>query len=288
MKKIIVLMGFLITILSLQHAVAQVDHSYTLVGLESKQIPVTLNRMTSLIFPAGIKTGIKVSRDIAMQKVKGLDNVLEVKALKQNFIPSNVSIYCADGKLYSFDLYYVDSPAVVNYAVVNAPSGSTLGSLSVPAPIIPVRISSRPVDEVTLSNDADSLSQVKKFLHCYSVKNRMRFRLKGIYIKDSLLWMSLQVTNFSQVPYRPDFLRLYVIDKKRGKRVAVQQVTIMPVYQHLPDEIADNKVSFCIGYPLFTISDKKKLRLEMAELDGGRTLSLEFTNKTLLKARSEK
>lgn len=288
MKQIIVLQGLLFSLFSYHIAFSQVDHAYTLVGLESKQVPITVTRMTSLIFPAGIKTGIKVSRDIAIQKVQGLENVLEVKALKANFPPTNVSVYCVDGKLYSFDLYYLDSPAVVNYAIVNAPSGSTLAVTRIPAPIIPVRISGLPVDEVTLGNDADSIAGLKRFLHCRTASNRMRLRLKGIYIKDSLIWMALQVSNLSQVPYRPDYLRLYVVDKKRGKRVAVQQVAIMPVYQHLPDEIASGKTSFCVGFPLFTISDNKKLHLEISELNGGRMLALEFTNKTLLKAKAEK
>lgn len=288
MKQVIVLMGLFITLFYCNIAKAQADHSYTLVGLESKQVAITMNRMTSLIFPVGIKTGIKVSRDIAIQKVKGLENVLEVKALKQNFTPTNVSVYCVDGKLYSFELYYLDSPSIVNYAIVNAPSGSRLGVVAVPAPVIPVQLSGLPADEVTLSNDADSLARVGRFLHCRTSDSRMRFRLKGIYIKDSLMWMALQVKNASQVPYRTDYLRMYVIDKKRGKRVAVQQVTIMPVYQHLPEQIASETVSFTVGFPLFTIADNKKIRLELAELDGGRTLKLEFTNKTLLKARVDK
>jgi conjugative transposon TraN protein len=263
---------------------AQVDHSYFLVGLESKQIPVSVKKATTLLLPAPIRRGTFVSRDIAVQKVKGIENSLEIKAIKENFITTNLNVYCVDGKIYSFDLIYNDSPSIVNYAIVNAPMGSTLDISKTPAPIVPVQLNGLPVDEMTLNDHADSLAQLKGFLHKRVNAGGMHLKLKGIYLKDSLLWISINITNTTAVPFRPDYLRLYVVDKKKAKRKAIQQVAIIPVFSKLPPSI-EGHTSFSSGYPLFTISKNKRLLLEMAELDGGRLLQIYISNKTLLRAR---
>jgi hypothetical protein len=260
---------------------AQVGHSFVLVGLESHKVPVTLHKMTNLVFPFNLGPGIKVSKDISAHKVKGVRNVVELKALIKNFTPTNLSVYGLDGKLYSFDLEYAEDPPVLNFAVVNRPGDPALFLGSLMTPII---LAGLPVDEQRLENDAGRLADEKVFLHRVVRRQGMQLRLKGIYLKDSLLWLAVTLTDQSLLPYRPEFLQLSIVDRSRAKRTAIQRVVVDPVYGRVPS-VVEGASSFSLGYAPFTIGRDKILKLEIAERTGGRTLQLLINGRLMLRAR---
>src|SRR5450631_3344700 len=99
---------------------AQEGPSFILTGMIAQKVPVTYNRMTNLVFPMAIRAGIKVSREVLVQKVKGVDNVIELKAARPHFAPTNLSVFGLDGRLYTFELEYADSPPVLSFTVVPA------------------------------------------------------------------------------------------------------------------------------------------------------------------------
>jgi len=53
-----------------------------------------------------------------VQKVRGVENVIELKALKRDFPPTNLAVYGKDGRLYSFVLHYVEDTSALDYRVV--------------------------------------------------------------------------------------------------------------------------------------------------------------------------
>jgi conjugative transposon TraN protein len=282
MKQIITVLTCILLVCAF-NTEAQIGHSFILVGLASHKVPVSFTKMTNLIFPVNIRKGIKVSRQIAAQKVQGVENVIEVKALRANFTPTNLSVFGVDGRLYSFDLQFVDdsSTSPLNFEVVNRPDTK---NDSLPNQASEIELTGLPVNETVLANDMEGFNNKHGFLNKSISLQRMRLTLKGIYIKDSLLWLVMHVKNHSLIPYPLEYLRLNVIDRKRVKRTAVQTVTIEPVFSKLPTVVKD-KESFAIAFPPFTIANSKKLLLEIAERNGGRLLQLTIKNKTLLKAR---
>ncbi|MDP4218341.1 MAG: DUF4138 domain-containing protein, partial [Bacteroidota bacterium] len=172
--------------------------------------------MTSLVFPVAVRAGIRVSRDVAIQKVAGVDNVLELKAMRRDFAPTNLAVFGADGKLYSFELYYIEKPRVLSFAVVDRGRVAS----AVPAKEAwdagrvrrtgEVMLSGLPADEVRLQRDADSLASLKGYLR-KSVRNGgVTMRLKGIYYVDGLVWLALSFQNHSPIPYRPGYLRVFI------------------------------------------------------------------------------
>src|ERR1700753_3733498 len=84
------------------------DAGFRLEGEGSGAIPGTVNKMTNLVFPASVRLGVKVTLDVLAQKVRGVDNVIELKAMRRGFPPTNFSVYGSDGRLYSFLLRYVE------------------------------------------------------------------------------------------------------------------------------------------------------------------------------------
>ena len=63
----------------------------------------------------------------------------------------------------------------------------------------------------------------------------------------------IRITNRSQVPYHPEYLRLFTQDRNKAKRTAMQQAAIEPVYAGLPAKITGrSRETFALSYPLFT------------------------------------
>jgi hypothetical protein len=114
----------------------------------------------------------------------------------------------------------------------------------------------------------------------------MRLHVEGIFLKDSLMWFTIRIANRAQVPYAPEYVRLFVQDRTKAKRTAIQQIAAEPVFEALPDKISGRSAeSFALGFPLFTVPRDKQLWLEVAERSGGRLLRLPINYKTILKAR---
>jgi conjugative transposon TraN protein len=257
--------------------------SFTLTALTTQKVPVTEHKMTNLVFPVAIRTGIKVSRDVLVQKVKGVENVIELKAARPHFAPTNLSVFGMDGRLYSFDLEYADNPTVLNFAVVPAPSGEATNLY----PDKPLLLTGLLADQATLAEDARTLAKEKGFLHASVHSEKMRLQVEGIYLKDSLLWFTLRLRNATQVPYSPEHIRLFIQERTKARRRAIQEIPIEPVYTALPNRITGRSSEiFALGYPLFTVPRNKELWLEIAERSGGRLLKLPISYKTILKARS--
>jgi conjugative transposon TraN protein len=257
---------------------AQDTPSFTLTRLTAQPVPVTEHKMTNLVFPVAIRTGIKVSRDVLVQKVKGVENVIELKAVRSHFAPTNLSVFGLDGRLYSFDLVYAADPPVLNFSVVPAPASS---------PFHRLLLSGLPVDQSTLTADAATLSREKPFLHASVTNEKMRLQVEGIYLKDSLLWFTLRIHNGAQMPYYPEYVHLFIQDRTNAKRTAIQQTAIDPVYTALPYPIPGRSIqTFALGCPLFMVPRHKKLWLEVAERNRGRVLTLSISHQTLLKAKS--
>jgi conjugative transposon TraN protein len=263
---------------------AQEPPSFFLTALTAWKVPVTEHKMTNLVFPVAIRTGIKVSREVLVQKVKGVENVIELKAARPHFLPTNLSVFGLDGRLYSFDLEYADNPPVLNFAVVPAPPGESVALYPDKQLLM---LTGLPADQATLTEDAGTLTKEKRFLHASVHSEKMRLQVEGIYLKDSLLWFTLRLRNAAQVPYTPEYIRLFIQERTKARRTAIQETPIEPMYTALPNRITGRSSEiFALGYPLFTVPRDKKLWLEIAEHSGGRLLKLPISYKKILKARS--
>src|SRR5258708_37621952 len=68
--------------------------------VESHNVEITYNKTSSLIFPTIIKSVDRGSRDVIVQKAKGVGNVLQLKAGKENFPETNLTVITSDGTLH--------------------------------------------------------------------------------------------------------------------------------------------------------------------------------------------
>jgi hypothetical protein len=91
--------------------------------------------------------------------------------------------------------------------------------------------------------------------------------VKGLFIKDDVLYFQLYFQNNSAVDYDIQSLRFFIHDKKKSKRTASQDIELQPLYElgniemirHQSEQVA------CVALSKFTIPDKKYLQIQMME-----------------------
>jgi hypothetical protein len=124
------------------------------------------------------------------------------------------------------------------------------------------------------------------FLHRSVREGKVTLTLQGLYLRGGLLWMAFELRNDSKIAYTPDYIRCTIRQKKRMKRMAVQEMPLEPVYERLPRVVAgDSTVPVIVGYRPFTLPGDHQLMLQVAERDGGRDLGLLVSSGLLLKAK---
>jgi conjugative transposon TraN protein len=240
-------------------------HSQT--AIPSYSLSVTYQMTTNIIFPYRIEKADIGSGDVIGHKAEKLENVLLLKANRKNFIPTNLSVYTTDGKFYSFIVRYSAYPDTLNLCFSNNMIRSQ--------------------NEAVLDTDANLIDHQPVFLHKSATTEGMKAVLKGIFIKEQLMWFKIEIENSSPIDYEPDFIKFYIKDRRVPKRTAVQETELPPTWRTTNKLIpGQGKISFIFGIPAFTIDRQKKLLIQISEKNGGRELTILVKAKTLLKSRN--
>lgn len=223
---------------------------------------ISTDKTTSLIFPFAIKHVDRGSQSILAQQVKDVPTILLVKAANNGFNETNLSVVTDDGSLYSFVVCYDLNPATwVHYLPVNNKATTAMYANGI-------------------LDNAPTVKRIK------DKKWQSVAEITGIYIKNDVLFYQLSIENNSSVDYTIDFVRFYIRDKKKGKRTAVQEIELKPIYTvgNLNKVKAENTSKLVFALDKFTIPDAKKLILQINEKNGGRHFSMLIKNKQLMQA----
>lgn len=278
MKKIsaAMIVGILLLVLS-EQLFAQNDMEPKVTVIKPYVLPITFYKTTNLIFPYAIKSVDRGSKDILVQKAKGVENILQVKAGKLGFDQTNLTVITADGKLYSYVLNYSDTLTVLNIRFDNASADHPEAFFS-----------NTSINEAQVKADADTVAIAKETLHGIKDKRYgMKMKLSGLYIKDDVLFLRLTLQNHTNINYDIDQLRFYLRDERKAKRTATQELEISPLYAKRDTAVivGGSEEVFVYALPKFTIPDKKYLAIELMEKSGGRHLKLSVHNRTIVRAK---
>jgi conjugative transposon TraN protein len=245
-------------------------------AIEPYPLQVTFRKTTNLVYPHAIRSVDRGSRDVLVQKAKGVENVLQLKAARPGFEETNLTVITGDGKLYSYKVNYAEEPVVLNLRFSQAVSakadvffsqeGTNEGLMEVYAAMVLG-------EERTQRGPRD-----RKF--------GIGLDLEGLFVKDDRMYYQLGLTNRTDIRYDIDQLRFYVRDKKIVKRTARQENEIKSLVE-VGNAVAiegrsGQQVVFVL--PKFTIPDKKHLVVQLMEKDGGRHLKLKLGNRKLIRA----
>lgn len=238
------------------------------------QLDITWHKTTLLIFPASIQNADRGDQYVLAQKVKGTDNILKVKAGQKNFKQSNLSVITKDGKVYSFTVNYSDNPT---YQVVDLRKNRKK---------TPAKFSGLSLKKNQIEGYTKLIVRQRSFVHGIKQhKFQMKFKLRGIYVKDDVLFFRFSLNNKTQLQYDIGFLRFYIKDKKQPKRTAVQEKEIKPMLlKILPSKNTGKTI--VVAFKKFSIADDKNFIIELMEKDGDRHFQLKVPQRKLLKART--
>ena len=275
MKKIILLISIALLIINRKAS------SQNFESIPSTSLKVSTNKTSNLIFPFGIKSVDVGSADLMAQKANGVENVLQLKAAKENFDETNLTVITSDGKFYSFLIDYSANPNLLNLKFKDTSNDGAL--FSSPG------LKSSKSNAAQIEIDARKCLEQKRFLFALKDKaNGMRLLLSGIYIDNDVLYFKLNVDNKTNINYDFESLNFFIKDIKQGKRTAVQEIQQTPllVYNDSGYVTGKSSLSFVVAVQKFTIPDKKMLVIQLMEKNGGRNLSLKIKNRTIVKAKT--
>ncbi len=252
----------------------------------SYPLEITTNKTASLIFPAVIKSVDKGSRDVLAQKAKDVSNVLHVKAARENFGETNLTVITGDGVLHHFTVTYTHDPGCLTFDMAEIEGRSADGSVT------PVNRSkllfSSEVTETQLEDYCEKITGYGRTLHFKrKASDKVSLSLLGIYVKSNVIFYRVRIRNNSNLNYDVDFLRFYVRDNTRIKRTASQEVEAGVLYRYGNVSSIPGKSQTEIVYALqkFTIPDSKHLAIELFEKNGGRHYVLRIKNRSIVRAR---
>jgi conjugative transposon TraN protein len=202
------------------------------------------------------------TKDVLAQPVKEADNILLVKAATENFAETNLSVVTDDGSVYTFLVNFDYKPLVwVYHLPINEDEKLETFAKGI--------LDNSPTMHGTRDNSWD-----------------MNARISGIYIKGNVIYYQLQLINESPIDYDIELLRFYIRDKQKGKRTAVQENEITPLYiagntRHVK---GSSQSTIVVALEKFTIPDAKVLAIQVMEKNGGRHLLMRVRNNKIIKA----
>lgn len=223
-----------------------------------KHLFISCSKTSTLEFPQMIESVDLGSKDVLAQKVKGMNNMLEVKAGRPEFSTTSMTVITADGKLYPFLVDYSDTSSSLDIRL-----GET-------------------------SNLFEKIRDQKRTVFGVSrQKLGMRIRLEGIYIDHQILYYQFQIQNRSEVSYDIDMIRFFIRDKILVRRTASQELEQVPlmVYGNTGSIAGESEQVIVVAMQKFTIPDKKIMILQVMEKNGGRNLQLKIRNGNIIRAK---
>ena len=257
--------------------------------VEPYRVEVAFNKTLHILFPSEVVYVDLGSLDLIADKADGAQNVVRIKAAKQDFTEeTNFSVITADGCFYSFTAVYSENPSQLNIEMedwlhkdpysdfANRQMYIRLDELSGETPLTVNRI----MYTILRRNVRDIKSVGSK-------RFGIEVLLRGVYVHGDLFYLHVSMRNRSKVAFDIDYIRFKICDKKTARRTAVQETFVNPV--RVFDEImrvdAEAMIRNVFVFRKFTIPDDKVLIMEVYERNGGRHQRFEIENSRLVGAR---
>lgn len=269
--------------------------------IRSYYVDLAYNKTVSIIFPTAVRSVDLGSRSIMADKAADVENVLKVKAAQIGFNETNFSVMTTDGKFYSFVVNYNETPAVLalNLAGVTNTQPNNLNSQvslenrtqfvnGVDAHGGHIQFAGVKATQSDIVYASDRILRYRGRGRQKAEANRMEARLRGLYVKDNVLYYRLAIENESNLNYDIDYIRYFVVDSKTAKLTSRQEIELRPIYVHneaITTVRGHQKIERVYAFQRFTIPNNKQLLIVIGEQNGGRELAFQVQNKDIMKAR---
>lgn len=251
------------------------------------------HKTTHIIFPSKIKVFDAGSADVLAVVPEAAGNVLQAKSSEAKpFEQTNMTVLLEDGGFFSFLVHYDPNPPVLNLNVLNnmrmdRKTSQDLGINQAYGFVYQAQNAPN-VDE--LSYFAKKTVNQKRFVKNVGATSlKVNARATALYVHGNSLYIQLTIENDSEIDYNLDFTKFYIRDKSVMKRVAQQEIELVP-QMYFPEEVtvfkADSKYVVCYAIPLKTFTIDKVLDVEIYEKQGSRHLRFPIEADVFIKAKS--
>ena len=235
----------------------------------------------ALFFPEPIRQGITGSDNFIFtynREKEQYFGLLQAKPGKE----SNLLVINRNGSIFSYIVRYKSQLTKLNYFV---PKASSIGNEK------PIINDTTVVTKVKDSIDNETFYYTK--FSSYLLDKRQRIgtiqkRNEGIVLSinnivfdKEELYFVIQIENKSPLDYDLNFLNLSIKTRKKGKKKSLQKLFQEPIFKYkLPKKITEGKVVRLV-YVMskFSISNDRRLVVELNEKNGERDLKLKVSHK---------
>jgi len=233
-------------------------------------LQIGTSKTTSIVFPYPVKSIDKGSAEVLVQKARGVENILLVKAAKEYFLQTNLTVVTADGTLYVLILNYNEDCPDLNIQASNSMAASK-----------DVVFSQESENQKKLEQPALlALAKKKKTSGFKKSKHQISLQVNGIFMDQDVLYLRVALENKSKINYDIDQLRFFIRDQRKSKRTASQEIEVQPLYSTSHAAVIPYQSEIIKVYALqkVTIPESKYLTLQLMEKNGGRHIEVNINN----------
>jgi conjugative transposon TraN protein len=254
-------------------------------GQKTHPVLLTFNKTVHMFFPSEISYYDVGSTDIL---IESKSDILKLAPKVSDFEETNLTVITSDNICYSFLLRYNKDISMLTYFIKDT-VGQRINS-SVRAKMFSDSIKK----EESISNSESSYISVSREIikkaPTYWIGSTMKksyLAINNIYIHQDKLYFVMSVGNTSSINYDINYIKFYIVDKKKLKKASRQEIEKTPMFSFNNIETInagtdDHPIIFV--FEKFTIDNDKKLVIELGEKKGGRNIAIDITQDLIIKA----
>ena len=263
----------------------------TLIIVSASTNAQTINRLdtiyandtknVALFFPEPIRQGITGSESFVFtynREKEQYFGLLQATPGKE----SNLLVINRNGSIFSYIVRYKAQLSKLNYFI---PMTSSIGNEKPKvADSIQTETSEKSIANNTYyyQNFCSYLLDRRQYLGRYISRNDgVILRVENIVFDKDELYFVIQIRNNSTLDYDLNFLNLSIETRQKGKKKSLQRLYKKPIFKYnLPSKIVVNEtVRFVYVMPKFSLSNDRRIILELNEKDGERNIDMKISHK---------
>ena len=237
----------------------------------------------ALFFPEPIRQGITGSDNFVFTYNRENEQYLGLLQAKPGR-ESNLLVVNRDGSVFSYIIKYRERLSKLNYFI---PMSSSIGNER-PAASDSIKVAK---SEPHIENREQYYKRFCSYLLDGKQRiSRLKKRKEGIVLsvknivfdKDELYFV-IQIKNNSSLDYDLNFLNLSIETRQKGKKKSLQKLYQKPHFRYnVPSRIAKNEtVRLVYILPKFSLSNERRIVLELNERNGERNLKLNVSHRVI-------
>lgn len=242
-----------------------------------QKLRINMKNDIHLLFPTPVNY-IDYGNDIIeATPTPDLQNIVRVAAKGSFDYETNVSVALTDKFFYTFDIVYDDNETNFTYFV-----GDTI-------PDSPAILKKEDMTDITKRSITEEMAaRGRRIFNLGLERNKIVFSVHNIFIREDKLLFKFEITNKSYIHYDIDYIKFYIVDKKKSAREASQELEMLPLFiDSFADSIDGRSDSiFTVGFEKFTIPDNKLFVIEINEKNGGRHIYQRLNNEDIINAEA--